>query len=1308
MPQPLSDAERKLIHDLALNARALLMREARELLEGVYGVYASGKADPVAKLPQVQANAEMAETHSRLLRFLDDEVAAGLKRPDAVEKLAKEVAFTHLNRLVAFKMMEARQLIRGTLDKGAKSNAFLFYLADPAHADDYARQQQGDSDTAYRHFLLWQAGQVAQDLRVLFDPDTLPSRLFPRPRALNALIDLLNAPELAPSWQADETVGWVYQYFNEPELQAAFEAVRTSSAKFESKDIASATQLFTPAWIVRYLVQNTLGRLWVQMHPDTALLGSELLDYLVPLQGEQPAEPLRPVRDITLLDPACGTMHFGLVAFDLFAAMYREELARAGEPGWPATPSVAGEADIAAAIIEHNLYGIDIDLRAVQLSALALYLKAKALNKRARISDNNLACADVLPLNGKRLGTFLREARFSRPIYERVIRALWEKLKDVDQLGSLLRLEKTIGDLIEDERRKLRQAPLFAGIAGEFEREALQDDFWDYLDAQIVQGLDEFARQQAAAGTDQRFFTGEAVKGLRLLNVMLDRYDVVVTNPPYMNRGKMNAELADLVEKAFPEGKHDLFAAFIQRCLELATDRGRVGMLTMHSFMFISSYESLRNAIRDQAAVTTMAHCGPALFEVGNPGTLQTTAFTLQKAASRQTADAQMGSYVRLVKPSSGDGKRQAFEQALQDGSNTYHVAQRRFGAIPGNPWVYWVSESIRRLFEESTLLESIATPRQGLATAYNFRFIRYWWEILNGALVTSANKQGDAESGKKWFPHTKGGGSRWYTSTQGCINWQHNGRALKTHIIERYPYLDGKWEWVIKNSEYYFRSGLAYTAVSSGRLSFRIQPEGHLFDSASDCVFVEQANWDPVTLMGILNSSFVAFLAGLNETINVNIGDLNRLPLPGIESVQQVNTLLLKYVVESVHAQIADGLSMESCNVFTMPVMPNVAQPFNARIAGVLGASQRKVDELVFDLYGLAESDVNLVNEYVSRWDISEPGQIDALQSEYDRSDLGIKWLSYALGIVLGRFHPGTPNALGSAIYHPPQFAIGSLPAPSAEEFNELVGPPEQFAYVDADGGRHVFSRAVEQALRALALPDGIAVLDAGHPRDLPARVDRALELMLGRIQADAVIAAGANGDLRHFLERDYFVNYHVKQDWYRKRPVYWWLQSAKRSYGFVLFHEKIDAATLYVLQRDYLDAKRNGLRLEIEDLKARLATQTGRDAKQTQRRIDQAAKVLEEIDDFAKTMARIVQEGYEPQPNWIDDGVILRMAPLWELIPIWKAEPQQYWERLQAGEYDWSHIAMHYWPERVREACRSNKSFAIAHDHESWYEGG
>ena len=356
----------------------------------------------------------------------------------------------------------------------------------------------------------------------------------------------------------------------------------------------------------------------------------------------------------------------------------------------------------------------------------------------------------------------------------------------------------------------------------------------------------------------------------------------------------------------------------------------------------------------------------------------------------------------------------------------------------------------------------------------------------------------------------------------------------------------------------------------------------------------------------------------------------------------------------------------------------------------------QKRIDEeLLENVVSETENDFEIDDNEVNKNDIS-----------LDANKTSVNIISYSIGVIFQRFTPGVDGLVGSAIYRRTDFAIGSLPEPSEEEFNELVGDPSQFAYIDEQGGRHVFSRQVEDALRKLALPDGIAVFDPNHPRDLPTLVGKALELMLGQAQAQEVIQQAAGGDLRKYLEKDFFTQHHIKQ--YRKRPVYWPIQSSKRSYGFVLFHEKIDRNTFYALQQEpYLPTKRRAVQLRLEELGKKVLTAQGAARKAIEKEMDELRQLAEELAQFAKDLEAITRGGYEPEPDWIDDGVILRMAPLWSVIPLWKSEPKKYWEELAAGKYDWSHIAMHYWPERVREKCKKDKSLAIAHGHEEWFIG-
>ncbi len=486
--QYLSESTRNAIHDFALQGRELLTREARDLLEGVYGLHTDGKLEKPEHLPTLR-DTETHEIYDQLIRYLDDEVSAGLERREAVEKLVKEIAFTHLNRLVAFKMMEDRKLIRETVRRGHQSNGFKFFLAD--HPEAETLFNQGKVDTAYQRFLLWQSGQVASEIAMLFDPGTLPSRLFPRAPVLAQFLVMLNGDNLTPAWQVEETVGWVYQFFNEKEKADVFNRLFNEKQKARREDIPAATQLFTPHWIVKFLTENTLGRLWVQMHPDTHL--KDKLDYLVPLTGNIPFEVVKPVKEITLLDPACGTMHFGLVAFDIFVEMYLEELEKSGSEGWPATPSVQSEDEIPSSILKHNIFGIDIDLRAAQLSALSLYLRAKRNNRNAEVANHNLACADVLPFSTKDLAKFIIEMKFSNPIFEKMLRRIREQLEDINQLGSLMRVEKEIHDIVNDERKKnlhYRQNKMIetstAMTLPGMEESLSESEYYEILEAQMI------------------------------------------------------------------------------------------------------------------------------------------------------------------------------------------------------------------------------------------------------------------------------------------------------------------------------------------------------------------------------------------------------------------------------------------------------------------------------------------------------------------------------------------------------------------------------------------------------------------------------------------------------------------------------------------------------------------------------------------------------------------------------------------------------------------------------------------------------
>lgn len=1279
-----------MIQKVTLRARELLIKEVWDLFRGVYGLDPKGNFEKVENLPALQQILEAQETRQKLEKYLEDEEKAGQKRAKATEKLAKEVAFTHLNRLVAFKMMEGRKLIRGTIDRHHGSNGFIFYLAD--HPEEMAMYEggslpqnalgEGPRDTAYRHFLLNQSAEMAEEIRVLFDPDNLASRLFPRPRALKDLIDMLNDPALEDAWAQDneETIGWIYQYFTEDEKKAVFDRLYKKKQKIRPEDIPAATQLFTPRWIVKFLVQNTLGRLWVQMHPDSRLV--ETLDYLVPLAGEIPLVPMKPVREIETLDPACGTMHFGLVAFDLLAEMYREEMERAGESGWPERPSVESEDEIPAAILANNIFGIDIALRAVQLSALALYLKAKTMNPKAKITESHLACAEIALPDDSWLEEFLSASSFTIPVYERIIRALWKLIKENSSkgVGSLLRLEDEIDRLVSEEeashKTTLQRFEDQADLDVEAEKVQLWgEEFWDFLGDHIVMAFDDFARQQSEHGVDETFFAGEAVKGMRLLDIMRRRYDAVFTNPPYMSRRNMNLALADFVAAYYPEGKGDLYTAFIQRCLRLTKDDGRCGMVTIHSFMFISSYEKLRAKVLDTTPIETGCHLGAKTeFDISNPNAQGFVSFILRRDFQKERRLEAIGTWFKLTK-TEGEEKRNVFEKGLSrhlSGENDPAVLfyrQADFQAIAGGPWVYWITPGLRRLFEELPKLAEIAKPRQGLATSDNDRFLRFWWEVGTDRVGFGCKSSECALiTGMKWFPYMKGGGFQRWSGNQECVvNWLSDGAEIRTVGMEL-----GRIASRAQNTAFYFRRGITYSVQTSAKFNARLSPGGFIFDVAGSSMFPG----DVSLFLAVLNSSFVAYaLKLINPTVNFQVGDLARLPMP-TESSKKLEDL----VDRAISLARAESAEDESTFDFIVPPWTGSLDDTLTDIwlrEDALKDVEKAIDEEVYRLYGISEEDRRAIESELAQPASEGEDAAEETEPDYiDEEELSRRWIFYAMGIVMGRFQPGAG-------------AIGA--------------------------GR--FPKDVAEKLRSLADNDGVATLDEGHQDDLARKVYSALEIALGEGGANEVISAALGGDengnperaLRRHFERDFFKD-HLKK--YRKRPVYWLFQSPKKSYSVYVFHERATTDTLpLILGNRYVAGKINQLKHRIDEVRDGLSSSAGREKKMAEKVLEGLETALSDLLDFEKALREVLEAkdergrtvGWAPQ---IDDGVILNLAPLRDIMPSWK-EPDKFWKGLEAGDYDWSYTAMRYWPDRVLEKCRANKSYAIAHNRLDVYEG-
>lgn len=1276
------------LRKFTLEMRALLESEINEQLEGIYGFLPNGSFESKTKYPALKELEEAIKTRSRLEHYIVDEKSIGMTPQDARHKLIRETAYTWLNRFVAFKMMETRKLIKETITCGPDSNGFKLWLTESGNEKAYQKYEAGDfpqnhigegpRQEAYRQFLFSHCRTLTEEIHVLFNPDNLQSRLFPRPRVLLKIFECMNKDDLNEAWKPgnDETIGWVYQFFNSEELEKAFREARESGKKFDAKDIPSVTQLFTPRWIVKFLMHNSLGRLWLDMHPDSEI--ADKLEYLVLLIGERPGSPLKPVSEIRFLDPACGSMHFGLIAFDIFMFMYQEELEKAGHDGWPDKPSCNSPKLFPTMIIAQNIYGIDIDLRAVQLSALSLYIKARSINPQAEISESNLACADIHFLGGDEMDSFINETELDRPIYRRVLEALQSELKDSEQLGSLLRLEDTISSLIQKEKERFEREgrqPMLPGWSGnQFESEAGKQEFWDYLETQIVQALNHFASYNSSKG-EHRFFIGEAKKGLRYLDLVSQKYDVVATNPPYLSGRKMNNLLKALLIEQYPEGKQDLFAAFLIRCNELVNPNGLVGILTMHSYMFISSYESLRTLLRKQAAIKTMCHAGPALFAVGNPGTLQTTAVVFQHEENKDTRDNSIGNYFRLVKEPDGESKKRRFEEALNKLYNkeedpiVYNYKQSNFDAMPGSPWVYWIIPSLLFAFRQFENLGTIVVGKHGLSTCNTFRYVRFWWEVGVDRVRRDVKDVKKTSDEGKWFPFMKGGShKKWYGNQEFVVNWEKNGIEIKADVKHKFPYLGENLEFVLSSDKFYFKEGITWSKISSSGFSARYMPDGFIISDAGMAIYIN--NLSVFAILALINSKLACYiLASISPTINFSIGNILSLPIPEKPTINRLNLLAEK---AAQHVQNIDCHN-ETCIDFLHPVSWELKNIVRKNIHNELIGIEEEIDSEVYKIYGIEKNEQISIEKELSpkNIELNKKGNIYSIDSyktdKYADTIISKLWLSYAFGGVISRFQPGIAGGLGC----------------------------------------ENFSVDINERLIGLSDPDGIMVVDEGHSDDITRKIIECLTVIFGADETSTIIktAIGKIGNYEQLL-RDYlstkFFKDHIQL--YRKRPVYWFLQSPQKKYGVWIFHERFTKDTLFRIQSEYMGPEIKLLESQIEDLRAKRDASEGRERRETEKEISSLTEILDDVREFSKRIKKITDRGYTPH---IDDGVLINMAPLWELIPSWQSELKKAWQSLEKGEWDWSYQAMDHWPERVKAKCRKNKSFAIAHGLEDLYEG-
>ena len=836
---------------------------------GLVGVTETAVAEPLPQsnetvqffdvgLPQpYRIEGEAVTQRQRFVAELNKETAKQGSYTAAYQTVVDKVAYTWFNRLIAVRYMEVNDLLpsRTRVLSSADGRAEPQIVTSPFDAVlDYspAEQQQivalkndNKLDEAFRLLFLKQCAALGDCLPRLFEQvdDYMPLLLALSFTDKDGVVCHLVNDIPESDWQdAVQIVGWLYQYYNTEPKEQVFANLK-KNIKISKENIPAATQLFTPDWIVRYMVENSLGRLWSEGHPNFDK--SEWKYYLDEAPQEpQVAQQLADLRkgyaaltpeDIKCIDPCMGSGHILAYLFDVLMQIYRSA-------GY-------GDRDAAASIVEHNLYGLDIDDRAAQMAYFVVMMKGCHYDSRflrRHLNPHVYAIQESRELPQTAFGYCGPE--------EPTARTLWDTFKNAKEYGSILQPKVTLEELDKLEAR-LQEADSMAGYGSL----GVQGLTYQLLD--VMYPLIDQAR------------------------MLVQKYDVVVTNPPYMGSSGMSARLSDYVKKVYPDSKSDLFAVFIEHGNEMVKRAGFNCMVTMQSWMFLSSFEKMRVNALQTKTITNLMHMENMVMGIA----FGTAVTVFQNVA----VHGYKGTYNQIKLQ---DIENDVPKQFPIQGNRFAQVSTDNFSKIPGSPVAYWATNRLMKDFEDGVSLSSYAEPKQGMATMDNNKYLRRWYEVEIGKCCFHAQSLGDAkESGKRWFPYNKGGDYRkWYGNFCYLVNWEKDGEQLKADATELY----GSYSKRIYNTQFFFKPSITWSKISSGSFSVRCISDGCLFDVAGCSIFVKENLY--YYFAALLNSKIVgAILRMISPTLNYEVGHIKALPIIMEENKEKVVSSLAQGCIE-------------------------------------------------------------------------------------------------------------------------------------------------------------------------------------------------------------------------------------------------------------------------------------------------------------------------------------------------------------------------------------------------------------------------
>lgn len=1182
----------------AIEARKELMEKMRTRLE-ILGITKNGieKAKVIGKEVEVKGTLYPKESYDSLIRKYKEV---------SYEELIEESAYTWFNRLTALVFMEANGYIEEKMifNNGVKN--------EPAIIDNYyefeffknldndlqkelhnLRDENTPNSIEKLYSILME--EKCEDLSNIMPfmfkkKGTYSDILFPTGLLMeNSLLVRLREEigEEAPI----ELIGWLYQYYNSEKKDEVFEGLKKNK-KITKENIPAATQLFTPDWIVKYMVENSLGKLGTESTGINENLRNSW-KYYIDSEKEENLEKIK-IEDIKILDPAMGSGHILVYAFDLLFEMY-ENL------GWSTKETVLS-------ILKNNLYGLEIDERAGQLASFALMMKARekfsrlflVLKREEDFKLNTLIIEESNSLS-ERIRNRIKNNNLNN------LNKIIQEFEDTKEYGSILKLENIDKEILEKEFNILKES------FNNNEQETLI-----FNEKEIIIDINEEL---------------ELIESLIKQHIVLtNQYETVVTNPPYMGGKGFSPKLKTYVEKNYKDSKSDLFAVFIKRCNEFTKKNCYTSMITMQSWMFLSSFETLRKNIIEKTEIKSLNHLGTRAFsEIG--GEIVSTVAWISKKISPQNE----GIYIRLVDYNNAELK----EQEFYNKANYFQAKQKDFEKIPGSPIAYWVSDKIREIFEKNQKLGEVGKTKQGIATGKNEKFLRLWQEVnIKEIGFQYENTESIWKDKKKYVIYNKGGEVRkWYGNQDNLIKFDEKNYNLLKNSGNKLP-----------SKEYYFKESISWSKVSSTNFSMRFYEKGFIFADAGMSYFSKE---NLKYILGISNSKLInKFLTILSPTLNFEAGHLALIPL-----IYNDNKKIIELIEENISiskeewdsretswdfekSSLIDGKDLKSvyenyCNHWrdNFVQLHKNEEELNRLFIEIYDLQDEMDEKVAFEDITILKKEANIIqidNSIPKEFSIeSEKYLYDrGVSLEFNKDELVKQFLSYAVGCIMGRY---SINKSGLIIAN-------------SDDILELL--ENKFIVKGTDG-------EIRQEVESKFLPDKFGIIPITNEKDfsndIVEKIKEFIKFVYGeenlKDNLNFIAEALGNKDnkpaeeiIRTYFIKDFYSD-HLQR--YQKRPIYWLMNSGKKNAFSCLFYmHRYEPLTVARVRADYLIPYQEMLENKRKFIERQLSDDdiSTKEKKNIEKQLKELDTLLKELREYANEVKHIAEQKI---PLDLDDGV-------------------------------------------------------------------